>query len=77
MTVGKMGLEKTYNDELNGTDGKVNFESDRWGFILPNSKKMITPAQHGHQIELTLDKTIQNFVEDALNRVEKEYSPKK
>lgn len=77
MTVGKMGLEKTYDDILNGTDGKMNFESDRWGFILPRSEKVITPAQDGYEIQLTIDKTIQNFVEDALNRVEKEYSPKK
>ena len=76
-TVGKMGLEKTYDEELTGTDGKVNFQSDYWGFMLPKSEKAIVPAQDGYDIQLTIDKTIQNFVEDAMNRVDKEYSPKK
>ncbi len=76
-TVGKMGLESTYDEELTGTDGKVNFQSDEWGFILPKSEKAVIPAQDGYDIQLTIDKTIQNFVEDAMNRVEREYSPEK
>ena len=75
-TVGKMGLEKTYNEQLNGTDGIVNFESDGFGFMLPKAEKAIVAPKDGYEIQLTLDKTIQNFVEDAMNRVEKEYSPK-
>ena len=31
---------------------------------------MVQPAQDGNDIYLTLDKTIQNFLEDAMNRVE-------
>ena len=76
-TVGKMGLEKTYNEELTGTDGKVNFQSDNWGFMLPKSEKAIVPAQDGYDIQLTIDKTIQNFVEDAMNRVDKRIFPEK
>ncbi|WP_186671320.1 penicillin-binding protein [Sporosarcina sp. BP05] len=76
-TVGKMGLEKTYNKELIGTDGKVNFKSDNFGFKLPKAEEAIVPAKDGYEIQLTLDKTIQNFMEDAMNRVESEYSPKK
>lgn len=76
-TVGKMGLESIYNEELMGTDGKVQYESDLWGYLLPNSKEMVSPAQDGYNIHLTLDKTIQNFLEDAMSRVEEQYSPKK
>ncbi|WP_318615535.1 penicillin-binding protein [Sporosarcina sp. YIM B06819] len=76
-TVGKMGLESTYNKELTGTDGKVNFKSDSWGFKLPKAEEVVTPAQDGYDIQLTIDKTIQSFVEDAMTRVESEYSPKK
>ncbi|WP_338655790.1 penicillin-binding protein [Sporosarcina psychrophila] len=76
-TVGKMGLEKTYNKELNGTDGKVDFKSDGFGFMLPKAEEAIVAAKDGYEIQLTLDKTIQNFMEDAMNRVESEYSPKK
>ncbi|WP_253724482.1 penicillin-binding protein [Sporosarcina sp. HYO08] len=76
-TVGRMGLEAIYNDELTGQDGKVEFESDGWGVILSKSEKAIVPAKDGYDIQLTIDKTIQNFVEEAMTRVEKEYSPKK
>lgn len=76
-TIGKMGLESTYDKELTGTDGKVNFQSDGWGNKLPKAEEIITPAQHGYDIQLTIDKTIQSFVEDAMTRVESEYSPEK
>lgn len=76
-TVGKMGLESIYNEELMGTDGKVQYDSDLWGYLLPNSNEMVSPAQDGYNIHLTLDKTIQNFLEDAMSRVEEQYSPEK
>lgn len=76
-SIGKMGLESTYNDLLTGTDGKVEFQADRWGITLPKSEKAVVAAEDGFDIKLTLDKTIQNFVEDAMQEVEKEYSPKK
>lgn len=76
-TVGKMGLEKTYNKQLTGTDGKLNFKTDRWGIQLRDNEKQIEPPKDGQTIQLTLDKTIENFTEDALNRAEKEYAPEK
>ncbi|MCM3637961.1 penicillin-binding protein [Sporosarcina luteola] len=76
-TIGKMGLEQTYNKELTGIDGKVDYKTDIWGFILPKSEKKVVAAKDGLTIQLTIDKTIQNFVEDAMNKVEEKYSPKK
>ncbi|MDX1770707.1 MAG: penicillin-binding transpeptidase domain-containing protein, partial [Planococcaceae bacterium] len=76
-TVGKMGLENIYNKQLTGTDGKIEYESDLWGYLLPNSEEMITPAENGYNIHLTLDKTIQNFLEDAMSRVQEQYTPEK
>lgn len=76
-TKGKMGLERTYNKVLTGQDGKLSYKSDLWGYLLPNKEQILTPAQNGHDIYLTLDKTIQSFLEDAMNRVEAEYEPAK
>jgi len=42
---------------------------------LPNSEKMVTPAKNGDDIYLTIDKTIQSFLEEAMSKVEKEYNP--
>lgn len=76
-TVGKMGLEKTYNKQLTGTDGKADFKTDRWGIQLRDTKKNIQAPKDGNTIQLTLDKTIENFTEDALNRAEEKYKPEK
>ncbi|MBY0222150.1 penicillin-binding protein [Sporosarcina aquimarina] len=77
ITVGKMGLEKTYDKQLAGKDGKVNYQSDSWGYILPSTDKKVVPPKDGHTIKLTIDKTIENFVEEAMDQVEKEYAPQK
>lgn len=74
-TVGKMGIEKTYDKQLTGTDGKINYEADVKGYLLPNSEKMVAAAQDGSDIYLTIDKTIQNFLEDAMTKVTEKYSP--
>jgi len=76
-SVGKMGIEEMLNNELTGKNGKINFESDLWGYILPDGKEKITPAQNGHDVYLTIDQKIQTFLEDAMNKVAKEYKPEK
>lgn len=75
--VGKMGIESKLNKELTGKDGKINYESDLWGYLLPDGEQKITPAQNGNDVYLTLDKKIQTFLEDAMNKVVEEYKPKK
>lgn len=70
-----MGLESIYNKQLTGTDGKLTYQRDARNYLLPNSSKNVQEAQHGNDIYLTLDKTIQNFLEDAMNRVNAKYSP--
>jgi penicillin-binding protein 2B len=75
--VGVLGIEKSFNDLLKGKDGYIQYESDIWEYILPNSTKMVKKPENGKDIYLTIDKKIQTFLEDALTEVEKEYSPKK
>ncbi|MGN1385115.1 MAG: penicillin-binding protein [Bacillus sp. (in: firmicutes)] len=74
-TVGMLGIEKMLQDKLQGTDGKLTYESDRWGFLLPNKEQQIVAAEDGNNVELTLDKKIQSFVEDALTKVQSAYDP--
>ena len=73
--IGKMGLEYIYNEQLSGVNGTYKFEQDKFRYLLPNSKTVIEPAQNGSEIYLTLDKTIQNFLEDAMSRVNDQYNP--
>ncbi len=76
-SVGKMGIEKTLNKQLTGTNGKLNYESDLWGYILPDGNENIKPAQNGNDVYLTIDQKIQTFLEDAMDDVVKDYNPKK
>ena len=75
LNVGKMGLELIYNEQLTGENGKIQYQRDRFKYILPNSEKIYVPAKNGHDIYLTLDKTIQNFLEDSMTKVAEEYNP--
>lgn len=75
ISVGKMGLELTYNKQLTGQNGKIEYESDAYHYLIPNREKMVQPAKNGNNIYLTIDKTIQNFLEDAMTKVHKEYNP--
>lgn len=73
--VGKAGLEKSYNEMLTGKDGSLQYKGDVWNYILPNSKKQVKEPQNGKDIYLTIDKKIQTFLEDAMDKVDKDYSP--
>ncbi|RNF40777.1 penicillin-binding protein [Planococcus salinus] len=74
-TKGKMGLEAIHDDVLTGENGKMEFDTDNWGFLLPNSKSAVTPAIDGSDLQLTLDRTLQNFLEDAMSNVQEQYTP--
>ncbi len=73
---GKAGLEKSYDNLLKGKDGSMQYEGDIWNYILPNSEKLIKEPKNGQDIYLTIDKKIQTFLEDALNKVDEKYTPK-
>ncbi|MGG3842470.1 penicillin-binding protein [Anoxybacillus kestanbolensis] len=74
---GKMGIEKQFNEQLKEKDGYVVYEGDQQGFKLPHADEQIVPPQNGKNIYLTIDQNIQTFLEDAMNTVEKQYTPKK
>lgn len=56
-----MGIESRYNDILTGKNGKIDYSTDRMGYILPNSKNKVTEAKDGKDITLTLDKNSNLF----------------
>ncbi|WP_099222352.1 penicillin-binding protein [Listeria costaricensis] len=73
---GKMGIEQSYNDVLNGKNGKVTYSTDSSGYILPNADKNVKEAEDGSDIQLTIDKKIQTFLEDTMSTVQETYNPK-
>jgi penicillin-binding protein 2B len=74
---GTLGIEQNLDKQLTGKSGSIKYESDIWGLLLPDGKEDIVPAKNGNNVYLTIDKKIQTFLEDALNKVDAEYKPKK
>jgi len=64
--VGRMGIESIYNEELRGIDGYVEYVSNKSGYRLPGAQITTVPAEHGNNIYLTLNRTIQLALEESL-----------
>lgn len=75
--VGKMGIEASYNEELNGTDGLHTYQRDKRGYVLTGMYEEYIPADNGNDIYLTLDSSIQQAVNTALKEVEEENNASK
>ncbi len=63
---GLEGLEFTLNEELTGKMGYMTFERDGTGKEIPGSLVYLNP-QSGHNVILTIDRTIQFYIEKALD----------
>src|SRR5574344_1576213 len=72
--VGEMGVEKYFNDELTGSDGYTEYETDTQGYKLPNSAESTTNPVTGSDIYLTIDSNIQMFLEQAVANLASNYS---
>jgi cell division protein FtsI/penicillin-binding protein 2 len=64
---GQAGLELYYQDILGGKPGSVLLERDAVGNPIPGSEKRQMPAVDGVDLELTMDKDIQMYAENALS----------
>jgi penicillin-binding protein 2B len=75
---GVTGLEKMLDEELKEQDGSLAVKTDNKGIKLPTGSEVsYVPAMNGKNIHLTLDKTIQTFLEEAMNNVMEEYKPER
>lgn len=74
--IGKLGIERYLNSSLKEEDGKLTFDSDNWGFLLPGREEKVDAPKNGNDVTLTIDKKIQTFLEDSVTKVQKKYNPK-
>lgn len=73
--VGELGVESKYNDILSGVDGYLEYQQNRYGYKISGTKEISTAAKDGNDIYLTIDSSIQRFIETAVKQVESTYSP--
>lgn len=70
------GLELALDEELKGTPGMLSREKDLLGVELPDAKVMLTPAVNGKHVRLTIDQTIQYYMENALQKSFEKWHPR-
>lgn len=63
---GQQGIEFEYDKELKGIPGTINMETDIYGRELPYEISKINAPVNGDDITLTIDQSIQLYVEKAL-----------
>jgi len=73
---GLIGIEKSYDAELRGQPGRIVTEYDAAGRQIPEAIHQYIPAKPGYDLVLTIDETIQYFVERELDKVVAQYNPK-
>ena len=70
---GELGIEKYYNKELTGVNGKTVYQKDLKGYKIAGTKEVTEDKVDGSDIYLTIDNNIQFFLEEALNNVSSKY----
>lgn len=73
---GLMGMEAAFDEELKGIPGRIVIEHDAAGREIPDALHQYIPATQGHNLVLTIDQTIQHFVERELDKIVTNYNPK-
>ncbi len=71
---GVAGVEAVFDDVLSGTNGARYYFSDRLGEELPGTANYVAPV-HGADVYLTIDLTIQYYLEKYASDVFESYTP--
>lgn len=72
---GLTGLEKSCDSYLRGKPGSSKVENDASGQPVPQTQTNVNPSSPGANLILTIDQTIQFFVERELDNLEASYKP--
>ncbi|MGG0937788.1 penicillin-binding transpeptidase domain-containing protein [Brevibacillus centrosporus] len=72
----KMGIELQMDEALRGEKGEMEVMTDGAGYQLPDGERKYKPAKDGDNVYLTIDRQIQDYVEQALDKAERDFKPK-
>ena len=72
---GMLGIELALNDKLTGTNGYLKYQQDKYSYKIPDTPEETVEAENGDDVYLTIDSSIQRFVESAINDVDSNYDP--
>lgn len=69
------GIEAFYDEELKGQDGSLEYKSDGRGIEIPKASEIYTPVKNGKELQLTIDYSIQYYIEEAMKEAYAELKP--
>lgn len=72
---GVYGIESYYNEYLKGVDGKIISARDGYGNEMPYKNDKMYESQDGNSVYLTLDMTLQYYVEKYLQQQVQAHNP--
>ncbi|WP_229696090.1 penicillin-binding transpeptidase domain-containing protein [Paenibacillus albidus] len=72
----EIGLESSLDERLKGVNGSIKYQSDRKGTKLPDGVEEYQPVVNGDNYKLTIDSTIQYYIEEAMRKAFTQYKPK-
>ncbi|WP_031513410.1 stage V sporulation protein D [Desulfofalx alkaliphila] len=72
---GLIGIEKSYDEQLMGIPGQIVVEHDAAGREIPHALHHYIPPEQGNHLVLTIDQTIQYFVERELDKIVADFNP--
>ena len=72
---GVYGIESYYNEYLKGVDGKIISARDGYGNEMPYKNDKMYESQDGNSVYLTLDMTLQYYVEKYLQQQVQAHDP--
>ncbi|MBQ9072230.1 MAG: penicillin-binding protein [Bacilli bacterium] len=73
--VGELGIESNFEEELQGIDGYIKYQQDKYGYKIPDTPEEKKESEDGYDIYLTIDSNIQRFAESAVNDLVDDYEP--
>ncbi|MGY3714014.1 penicillin-binding protein [Sutcliffiella cohnii] len=75
---GVLGLEAMLDEQLKETNGRYTYRRDTSGIPFISSPEVsYDDPKNGNDVYLTLDRTIQTFLEDSMSEVAEQYSPER
>lgn len=68
VTEGELGIESKFNEILKGVNGSLTYQRDPSGYKIPDTPEERMEAIDGKDIYLTIDSSIQRFLETAVKK---------
>ena len=68
VTEGELGVESKYDSYLKGHNGSITYQRDPSGYQIPDTPEERKDATDGKDIYLTIDSSIQRFLEEAVKK---------